>query len=551
MVCRSPTRRSTCQAWARLTVAQDGAVLFPDYFRIRRIAPGADGVVTGAADEIITTIGGYYDWATASQISNFNGDTFSTQSLFSPANLVVDDSQGRIIVVDGNNYRVRRFGLAPPPVDPNRVDLAISVQDSPDPVETGASLRYFVTVTNNGLATATGVTMTYDMPAGAEFVSSVSRGGATCPTTPPVGSAGRIQCTFGTLASGASDTVPITITANVAGPLSSTLSVASDQVDSNTANNATTVTTMVNFAPAVITVTEVIAVTDAVNVLPAATLGVVETITVQDTPSLLPSATIGVNETIVVTDTPAVASNAPPTVDAGPDQVLEATSANGATVTVTGTASDPDGDPLTLTWSGPCGTAATASAAVTCSLGSHTLTLTVSDNRGSVVSDTVNVTVRDTTRPELTTPTTVFASATSDAGATVSYTASATDIVSGPIVPSCSPASGATFAIGGTIVTCTATDAAGNVSTRLVLISVVSDMTLRLPGNLRAPATSASGAVVTYSAVARSIYGGDTTDYVAFCSPESGSTFPIGTTTVSCFGFQFFGTPQPVASRSQ
>ena len=300
---------------------------------------------------------------------------------------------------------------------------------------------------------------------------------------------------------------------------------------------------MVNFAPAVITVTEVIAVTDAVNVLPAAMIGVIETITVHDTPSLLPSAMIGVNETIVVTDTPGVDSNAPPMVDAGPNQVVEATSANGATVTVTGTASDPDGDPLTLTWSGPCGTAASASASFTCNLGSHTLTVTVSDNRGNVVSDTVNVTVRDTTRPELTTPTTVFAAATSDSGAAVSYTVSATDVVSGPIVPSCSPASGATFAIGGTAVTCTATDAAGNVSTRLFLVSVASDMALRLPGNLTVPATSPAGAVVAYSASARAIYGGDMTDYAAFCAPESGSTFPIATTTVGCVAFQFFGTP--------
>jgi hypothetical protein len=52
--------------------------------------------------------------------------------------------------------------------------------------------------------------------------------------------------------------------------------------------------------------------------------------------------------------------------------------------------------------------------------------------------------------------------ATRAAGATVDYAASATDEVDGPIAPSCSPASGTTFPIGATTVTCTATDAHGN-----------------------------------------------------------------------------------------
>lgn len=109
-----------------VAVAQDGAVLFRDYFRIRRIAPGADGIVTGAADEIVRTVGGYYDWETLGLISNFNGDTFSTQSRFSPVPFVVDDPQGRIIVVDGNNFRVRRFGLPPSAVTPPMVEIDVT-----------------------------------------------------------------------------------------------------------------------------------------------------------------------------------------------------------------------------------------------------------------------------------------------------------------------------------------------------------------------------------------------------------------------------------------
>jgi hypothetical protein len=52
--------------------------------------------------------------------------------------------------------------------------------------------------------------------------------------------------------------------------------------------------------------------------------------------------------------------------------------------------------------------------------------------------------------------------ATGPAGAVVTYAATATDLVSGAVVPVCSPASGTTFAIATTTVNCTATDARGN-----------------------------------------------------------------------------------------
>jgi hypothetical protein len=53
--------------------------------------------------------------------------------------------------------------------------------------------------------------------------------------------------------------------------------------------------------------------------------------------------------------------------------------------------------------------------------------------------------------------------ATSPAGAVVAYLApTATDNAPGPIAIVCSPSSGATFSVGSTLVTCTATDASGN-----------------------------------------------------------------------------------------
>ena len=70
--------------------------------------------------------------------------------------------------------------------------------------------------------------------------------------------------------------------------------------------------------------------------------------------------------------------------------------------------------------------------------------------------------VLDESPPVITVPAGVFANATGPDGAAVSYSASAVDDVDGPVAVVCVPASGATFAIGTTTVTCEASDAAAN-----------------------------------------------------------------------------------------
>jgi hypothetical protein len=95
-------------------------------------------------------------------------------------------------------------------------------------------------------------------------------------------------------------------------------------------------------------------------------------------------------------------SNQPPVADAGPDQTIEATGANDTSVMLDGSASsDPDGDTLTYEWRDGAGhvVATTATAKVSLPLGAHTLTLTVDDQQGGTASDTVLITVRDTTPP--------------------------------------------------------------------------------------------------------------------------------------------------------
>ena len=80
-------------------------------------------------------------------------------------------------------------------------------------------------------------------------------------------------------------------------------------------------------------------------------------------------------------DALAAANRTIPTANAGPNQAVSGTSASGASVTLTGTASsDPYGCPLTFNWTGTCGTASGVNPTVTCPLGTNNQTLTVTNN---------------------------------------------------------------------------------------------------------------------------------------------------------------------------
>ena len=78
----------------------------------------------------------------------------------------------------------------------------------------------------------------------------------------------------------------------------------------------------------------------------------------------------------------------------------------------------------------------------------------------------------DTTPPTLIVPVGVAADATSASGAVVVFDVSATDTVDPAPIVTCTPASGALFPIGETTVTCTATDASGNVATASFVVHV-------------------------------------------------------------------------------
>ena len=177
-------------------------------------------------------------------------------------------------------------------------------------------------------------------------------------------------------------------------------------------------------------------------------------------------------------------------------------------------------------------------------IGTTTVTCGASDPLGNHSSASFTVTVFDKTGPVFTRlPAQVSAEATVPAGATATFSAPiATDQVDGDRPVTCSPPSGSTFAVGETKVTCTSSDARGNVSSASFIVTVkardITPPALTLPSTITATATSASGAMVNYSAAATDDFDGPITPV---CAPPSGTTFPLGITTVECTATDTFG----------
>lgn len=154
----------------------------------------------------------------------------------------------------------------------------------------------------------------------------------------------------------------------------------------------------------------------------------------------------------------------------------------------------------------------------------------------------------DSTPPALNLPDAMTIEATGANGAVVNFTATASDAVDPNPAVSCTPPAGATFPLGTTSVSCTATDASGNTSLPGSFDVTVRDTSgpafANVPANISAVATSASGAVVSYAMPTASdlVSGAAPVN----CAPASGATFPIGTTQVACTASDATGNPGTV-----
>ena len=224
-----------------------------------------------------------------------------------------------------------------------------------------------------------------------------------------------------------------------------------------------------------------------------------------------------------------VVPNTPPHLVLPANLSLEATSPAGAVATYTVTATDAeDATAPTPTCSPVSGS--------TFALGTTEVACVATDSGGLSDHGSFFVTVNDTTPPSLVgMPGSVALTTNDPSGATLTYAPpTATDVADPSPTVDCLPASGTTIPVGATTVTCTATDASGNHASASFEADVHLNTApvLSVPGDKTVEATSAAGATVGFTVTASDSEDGSSLTPV--CSPTSGSTFPLGTTTVAC-----------------
>ncbi|MCU1471522.1 MAG: Ig-like domain (Group 3) [Glaciihabitans sp.] len=167
-------------------------------------------------------------------------------------------------------------------------------------------------------------------------------------------------------------------------------------------------------------------------------------------------------------------------------------------------------------------------------VGSTRYDCSATDAAGNRSEASFTVTVVDTTAPTFAPVNLGHVNATSPAGAVVSWNTTASDKVDWQVGGVCDTAPGQLFAFGSYSVHCTATDRAGNVGV-LDFSFEVGDFVgpaIAPVAEVDVDATGPHGAVATYATPT----AWDTLDGAVpvNCSPESGGTFPLGDTTVTC-----------------
>ena len=175
-----------------------------------------------------------------------------------------------------------------------------------------------------------------------------------------------------------------------------------------------------------------------------------------------------------------VAANAAPELDLPADMNVEGNATGGWLGTYAATATDAEDvtDPV----------ACDPASGSLFPLGTTTVSCSATDSGGLTANGSFTVHVVDTTSPALGALPSPTASTTDPAGTTVSWTKpTADDLVDPSPSVDCLPASGSTFPIGTTNVTCTATDASGNGASGSFDVAVSLDDPLPPPRTRRRP----------------------------------------------------------------
>jgi hypothetical protein len=148
-------------------------------------------------------------------------------------------------------------------------------------------------------------------------------------------------------------------------------------------------------------------------------------------------------------------------------------------------------------------------------------------------TDKKNAKGKDKEAPLIIVPDSITVQASSALGAAVHYEVTVTDNKDPNPSLTCSPISGAIFALGTTLVTCLASDWKDNTSSGSFEVSVIDTIApvLLLPADIVLFSTVETGMTVNYIASAHDAISGD---LEVNCYPVSGDDFPVGNTRVDC-----------------
>jgi hypothetical protein len=175
----------------------------------------------------------------------------------------------------------------------------------------------------------------------------------------------------------------------------------------------------------------------------------------------------------------AAAQPVPPTLSVPPDMTVEAQSAAGTAVSYTASATDFQGRSIPVDCNPLSGS--------TFPIGRTVVTCTATHG-GQTTTKTFAITVVDRTPPVLTVPADKRLRTRNPSGVRVRYSATATDLVDGPVPVSCTPTPESVFKSGTTLVSCVAADRYGNRATGQFTVSVEIIRTVRRAALFSPPA---------------------------------------------------------------
>ena len=282
---------------------------------------------------------------------------------------------------------------------------------------------------------------------------------------------------------------------------------------------------------------------------PAPGTGGTYPLTISAVDGVLPDATQSFTLTVTVNQTP-------PAITSANSSTFTASTAGTFTVTATGNPTPAITEAGTLP-SGVTfadhqdGTAILTGTPAAGTAGTYPITFTAHNGVGADATQPFTLTVNASADTDLmiSTPANMIVNAAGPDGARVKYPLPAVsdqDDTTAP-APDCSAVSGAVFPIGTTTVTCSASDSddtPSQVSRSFTVTVNDTDLALNgVPADMTIDATSPSGATVSYPAPTAV----DEEPASVSCDHPSGSTFPIGSTTVTCSASDSDDTPSSVS----